>query len=214
MLTIRPAILSDLNFLVQVDLDEEGYTSSPTQPTLSLPPMGPRSVPEAEGQGMRKNTHKPIPHEIATHRQKIAGFVTDPAQAAWVVEGDSTSHLVGAGLCRFRDRLHEEKSAANEFLFRHLSEDWLPADGRFCEVFNLWIDPAYRRRGLATTLKRQMEKEALRRGITMMYTHTEERNTHVLELNRKLGYREIRRGPLWDDVIRVSLVKELRAWHK
>jgi hypothetical protein len=44
----------------------------------------------------------------------------------------------------------------------------------------------------------------------MIYTHTEERHAHVLALNQKLGYREVRRGPIWDDVIRVSLVKYLR----
>lgn len=43
----------------------------------------------------------------------------------------------------------------------------------------------------------------------MIYTHTEALNDHVLEMNRKLGYQEVRRGPLWDDVIRVSLVKWL-----
>jgi hypothetical protein len=47
----------------------------------------------------------------------------------------------------------------------------------------------------------------------MIYTHTEERHAHVLALNQKLRYREVRRGPIWDDVIRVSrvsLVKYLR----
>ena len=44
----------------------------------------------------------------------------------------------------------------------------------------------------------------------MMSTHTEERNAHVIELNRKMGYREVRRGPMWDDIIRVSLVKDLQ----
>ena len=38
---------------------------------------------------------------------------------------------------------------------------------------------------------------------------TETTNAHVLELNRKMGYREIRRGPIWDEIERVSLVKDL-----
>ncbi|MFK7691213.1 hypothetical protein [Paenibacillus sp. HJGM_3] len=38
---------------------------------------------------------------------------------------------------------------------------------------------------------------------------TEETNPHVIELNEKLGYRTVRRGPIWDDVIRVSLIKPL-----
>jgi hypothetical protein len=44
----------------------------------------------------------------------------------------------------------------------------------------------------------------------MIYTHTEAHHLHVLALNHKLGYREVRRGPIWDDVVRVSLVKHLR----
>ena len=47
------------------------------------------------------------------------------------------------------------------------------------------------------------------RGAGLVYTHTEMRNAHVLALNAKLGYREVRRGPIWDAVIRVSLVKAL-----
>jgi len=43
----------------------------------------------------------------------------------------------------------------------------------------------------------------------MIYTHTEHTNTHVLALNEKLGYHEVRRGPIWDEIERVSLVKYL-----
>ncbi len=183
MFTIRPATLADLDFLVRVDRSEEGYTiTSPIQWTEE---------------------------EIENHREKIAGFVRDPNQGAWVFEKNATSQWIGAILCRFRDLLHEEKSEANEFLFRYLPADWIPPDGRFCEVFDLWIDPHYRRRGLATHLKRHIEKESLRRGIKLMYTHTEERNEHVIALNIKLGYREIRRGPIWDEIVRVSFIKEL-----
>jgi hypothetical protein len=45
--------------------------------------------------------------------------------------------------------------------------------------------------------------------VKLVYTHTEETNPHVLELNKKLGYVEVRRGPIWDEVVRVSLVKTL-----
>jgi hypothetical protein len=39
--------------------------------------------------------------------------------------------------------------------------------------------------------------------------NTEADNRHVIELNRKLGYMEVRHGPIWDDVIRVSLIKHV-----
>ena len=49
------------------------------------------------------------------------------------------------------------------------------------------------------------------RGIAMIYRHTLARNTHVIAFNHKLGYREVRRGPIWDEWERVSLVKYLAA---
>ncbi len=167
MLKIRRAILTDLDFLVRVDLSEEGYTIT-----------DPIHFTEVK---------------LAEHREKIAGFISGPDDAAWVYE-DATGCLIGAILCRFRDRLHEASTEANEFLFRYISEDWIPADGRFCEVFNLWIDPSYRRQGLATNLKRHIEGEAIQRGIQLIYTHTEERNEHVITLNKRLGYRETGAG--------------------
>jgi ribosomal protein S18 acetylase RimI-like enzyme len=112
-------------------------------------------------------------------------------------------------LVRFRDRFHEPDNEANRYLFRYLDSSIFPADGRFCEVFNLWVDKAYRRRGIATQLKQCAEAETRRRGIQMIYTHTMASNRHVLELNDKLGYQAVRTGPLWDQTPRTSLVKWL-----
>jgi len=42
-----------------------------------------------------------------------------------------------------------------------------------------------------------------------VYTHTAESNLHVIEMNLKLGYHEVRRGPIWDEIFRVSLIKRL-----
>ncbi len=183
MLRMRKAEIADLDFLVRLDLEDEGIThASPVHMTE---------------------------HQLAQERHKIAAFITGPTDAAWVFEDAPAGKLAGAILVRFRDLLNEDRTEANEFLFRFVDADWVPADGRFCEVFNLWVDPAYRRKGLATQLKLKIEAEAILRGIRLIYTHTEEQNTHVLELNRKIGYREIRRGPIWDEIIRVSLIKTL-----
>ncbi|MBP1989562.1 ribosomal protein S18 acetylase RimI-like enzyme [Paenibacillus eucommiae] len=77
------------------------------------------------------------------------------------------------------------------------------------EIFSLWNHPNYRRLGLATQLKLKLEEEADYHKVNLIYTHTEEKNQHVIELNKKIGYQEVRRGPIWDDVIRVSLIKPL-----
>jgi ribosomal protein S18 acetylase RimI-like enzyme len=145
----------------------------------------------------------------AQHRLKIQAFVTHSTEAAWIIDAPDHSLSVGAIMVRFRDRFNEEPSEAKDYLFRFLEPEIFPPNGRFCEIFQLWVHPDYRRQGLASRLKQQAEQEAVARGMSQMYTHTEERNTHVIDLNLKLGYRAVRRGPIWDDIIRVSLVKDL-----
>ncbi len=182
MLLLREAVPSDLDFLVAVDLKDEGVT-----------------LPHLAEAG---------PEELAEHRSKITAFVSDDDKAAWVYEDTGTRRLIGITLWRYRNRLSENFEGWS--IFPQLPADLFPTDGGFCEIFQLWVAPDYRRQGLATRLKQQAEAEALRRGVNLLYTHTEERNTHVVEMNLKLGYREVRRGPIWDEVVRVSLVKPLQ----
>ena len=180
MLQFRRATERDLEFLIRVDRDDEGYSAAADEP----------------------------PMDMTERRVKMTGFVRDTDKAAWVVE-DTDSHAHAAAiLCLFRDLDSEESSTLNRDSFDRI-RDLLPDDCRFTEVFNLWVHPDYRRQGLATKLKRHLETESRNRTLSMIYTHTEVSNHHVIELNRKLGYREIRRGPIWDEVVRVSLVKDL-----
>jgi ribosomal protein S18 acetylase RimI-like enzyme len=139
--------------------------------------------------------------QAEAHRLLIRSFVTD--RGAHVAELDGAA--VGAVLWRARNVSAVEEGS----VFRSLDPAIFPPDGRFAEIFQLWVDRAFRRRGIATALKGAVDAAARSRGIEMIYTHTEERNTHVLALNQKLGYRVVRRGPIWDDIIRVSLVKRL-----
>lgn len=110
---------------------------------------------------------------------------------------------VGLIMWRYRNRITEELPAWS--VFNHLSADLFPKDGRFCEIYQLWVDPENRRLGIATALKQKVADLARESGITMIYTHTESSNEHVLDLNEKLGYVELRRGPIWDEIERVSL---------
>ena len=126
--------------------------------------------------------------------------------SAKMLGGDS----VGMTMARYRDLFHEAGNEANRFLLRFLDKTIFPEDGRFCEVFNLWVHSDYRRKGLASSLKRSIEDEARRRGMSMVYTHTESANRHVIDLNLKLGYEIVRIGPIWDEIERTSLVKWLR----
>lgn len=186
-LWLRRAILDDLDFLVYTDLlvDRE---DAPGEPVYF------------DGWGEV---------ERAEHRVKIRAYIVDADKCAWVYEDAETCQNVGLIMAWFHSRHTETHTEAADFLFRYINESILPPDGRFCEVFLLWVHPAYRRRGLASALKRECEAEARWRGVSMIYTHTLERNVHVVELNRKLGYVEIRRGPMWDAAVRVSLVKRV-----
>jgi ribosomal protein S18 acetylase RimI-like enzyme len=186
---IRRSEAEDLDFLVEKDLEGEGITTP-----------GVDCVETEEGR--------------QAHREKIRAFVSDPVKAGWVAVDDAGGSRLGMILVIFRDHLHEPDTEANRWLFRFLDDSIFPEDGRFCEVFNLWVDPAVRRRGVATRLKLAAEEEARRRGIRMMYTHTEAANLHVIELNLKLGYVVVRVGKLsfteGDEVLRTSLVKWLK----
>ncbi|MEZ4448760.1 MAG: GNAT family N-acetyltransferase [Nannocystaceae bacterium] len=149
--------------------------------------------------------------ELRAHRPKIRPYVVDADKITLVEEVDGA--LVGAILARFRDLDAEDESPANRLLvdrvLPELDPRWMPADRRFTEIFNLWVAPEHRRRGVATRLKRALEAESLRRGVTLLYTHTDQDHADVLALNQRLGYVVVRRGPIWDDVVRVSLVKRL-----
>ena len=185
MINIRKAHPEDLDFLVETDLLGEGYTVDPEEPSMTE-------------------------EDRAAHRIKISAFVCGRDDSGWIAEDELSGEKTGMILARFRDLYHEPGTEANQFLFRFLDRDIFPEDGRFCEVFQLWVAPAYRRQGIATRLKQQIEGESRQHGVRMIYTHTEAQNEHVIELNRKLGYRIVRSGPLWDDILRTSLVKWLK----
>jgi ribosomal protein S18 acetylase RimI-like enzyme len=180
MLQLRKAHINDHDFLVRIDLKNDGYTSS--------------------------NETQWTPDEIKEHLEKILTFLKDRNKGAYIFE-DTGSHTQ-VGMIMYcvsnRDTVYPWKSVFNE-----LDRGLFQSDGRFMEIFQLWVHPDYRRLGLATQLKRQIETEAKRHEVNLIYTHTEEANEHVIELNKKLGYQEVRRGPIWDDIIRVSLIKHL-----
>lgn len=95
-------------------------------------------------------------------------------------------------------------------MFRTIATELFPVDARFCAIFQLWVDPAYRRQGLGSRLKQMVEGGAVRRQVGAIYTHTEAANKHFILLNKKLGYAEIYRGLMWDEIERVALLKNLK----
>jgi ribosomal protein S18 acetylase RimI-like enzyme len=178
---LRRATIDDLDFAIQVDLKDEGSSSD----------------------FYAEFTEK----EREEHRDKIRGMVVGEDCGAWVHEHPETRVPISLLLYRFRTR--DDRIWDSDKVYDELEPAIFPPDGRFCEVFQLWVHAGFRRKGLATELKNRMEQDSRDRGVGLIYTHTEDCNEHVIELNLKLGYREVRRGPIWDEFIRVSLIKQL-----
>jgi ribosomal protein S18 acetylase RimI-like enzyme len=181
MLTTRPANAGDVNFLVWIDIKDEGVSSS----------------------YMANWTDA----EWAKHRLQIAAYIDGKDKIAYVTEEDGSQRRV-AGI--YADILNVRDVADRWHMFQTVSTELFPEDGRFCSIFQLWVDPAYRRQGLGSQLKQKVEDEAVRRQVGAIYTHTEASNEHVITLNKKLGYAEIYRGPMWDEIERVALLKTLK----
>ena len=187
-LVLRRARIEDVPFLARIDLAVDAEDVEDPNEPLYFKDWG-----EAD---------------FAAHRAKIASFVTDADKTAWVCEDTAAGNLVGMILSRCHGSMRLA-SAIGRYLTRLIDEGVVPADEPFCEVFQLWVDPTVRRRGLASALKHVIEDDARACGGRFIYTHTRETNPHVVTLNLKLGYRVIRTGPLWDDITRVSLIKSL-----
>lgn len=179
---IRNATLADLDFLVRIDLKNDGYTVSDR---LQL-----------------------TDQEKMEHSKKIEQFLTTPDKCAFIIDDPVSNEPIAMIMFSVANR---DTVYPWETIFNELDRNLFQSDGRFIEIFQLWVHPNLRRLGLATKLKLTLEEEAFKRGIDLIYTHTEEINDHVIELNKKIGYQEVRRGPIWDEIIRVSLVKKLKG---
>jgi ribosomal protein S18 acetylase RimI-like enzyme len=179
VLNLRQANINDHKFLVQVDLKNDGYTVS--------------------------NEVKMTEQEKNEHRNKVMSFLIDKDKGAFIVEDTKLNKPIGMIMYSIVNR----DSEIPYTIYNELDRGVFQKDGRFLEIFQLWVNEKYRRLGLATKLKLRLEEEAKLHKVNLIYTHTEEENHHVLELNRKLGYKVVRSGPIWDDVIRVSLMKKI-----
>jgi ribosomal protein S18 acetylase RimI-like enzyme len=177
---IRQADMTDIDLLVQIDLNDEGVTST-TEAHMTE-------------------------DELRQHREKIMRFVTEKHRGALIYEDKDNKKRIGLIMYSFINR---EEEYPWKTIFHELDRRLFQEDGRFVEIFQLWVHPDYRRSGVATKLKQTLEEVARTNGVNLIYTHTEERNSHVIALNMKLGYKEVRRGAIWDEITRVSLIKHL-----
>ena len=68
-------------------------------------------------------------------------------------------------------------------------------------VITLWVDPDYRRQGIATELKKRGERWAIKAGLEHIQTSVHESNTTMLELNQDQGY----------EAVQIKLRKKLKT---
>lgn len=115
---------------------------------------------------------------------------------------------LGVLLFRYRNRLTE--NFAHDSVFKKLSPDLFSESGDFCEVFDLWVHPAFRRQGIASQLKKKRVVQMMQANIFTAYTHTESRHEHIIKWNQNLGYQIVREGPIWDETPRTSLILSLQ----
>ncbi|NDI35754.1 GNAT family N-acetyltransferase [Chengkuizengella sediminis] len=169
----------DLKFITKADLKNEGYTIIKKE----------------------KRSYSCL----KKHYKLMKTFIVNEQKGSFVVEDETRELQVGFILYRIKNL----KNIRSFEVFNKIDRKFFPDNGEFLEVFQLWINPLYRKRGLATLLKKQLEIEAKSRNIKVIYTHTEEKNEHVIDMNLKLGYFEVRKGPIWDETVRVSLIKRL-----
>lgn len=176
---LRPATLLDLNFLVWIDTKDEGVSSSYMA-----------NWDDADW---------------ARHREQIRAYITDADKLAIVATEAGSEKRIGAIYASFL----QADDLLKAWAFLPEARAHFPADGRFCNIFQLWVDPEWRRKGLGTALKQALEPASTERGVGAIFTKTESANPHVVELNRRLGYQKIYIGPMWDAIERVALLKML-----
>ena len=140
-------------------------------------------------------------------REGLAGFAGDEGRLGFAACEATSGALAAFILLVMRNRLMDTLPVGD--VLARLPASAFPQDGRFLQVYDLWVSPPWRRRGVATALKRAMEAQARASNVSCLLTFTEASHAAVLHLNAKLGYRAVYRGPMWDDVERVALIKDL-----
>jgi ribosomal protein S18 acetylase RimI-like enzyme len=150
LLNLRRANINDHEFLVCIDLKDEGYTPSTEKVVMAE-------------------------QKKEEHSNKILKYLTDDDKGAFIFEDTDLNIRIGIIMYSIKNREIEYPWT----IFKELDRNLFQNDGRFIEIFQLWVHANYRRLGLATQLKLKLEEDALIHKINLIYTHTEETNNHV-----------------------------------
>jgi ribosomal protein S18 acetylase RimI-like enzyme len=106
-----------------------------------------------------------------------------PPDAALVSAGLGDANLAAAPLHDVRALACLARDAGGAVVGGAVGRTW----GACCELQQLWVDPAHRRRGIGARLVREFERHAEARGARTFYLETF--SFQAPELYRVLGYR-------------------------
>lgn len=95
----------------------------------------------------------------------------------------------------FEVAIHENKIVA----FHVVQKTPFFGNLEIASVITLWVDPDYRRQGIATELKKRGENWARNAGLEYIQTSVHESNMAMFELNQAQGY----------EVVQIKLRKKL-----
>lgn len=106
-----------------------------------------------------------------------------PPEAAIVSTGLGNANAAAAPLHDVRALACIARDARGGVIGGAIGRTW----GACCELQQLWVDPAHRRRGIASRIVRAFERHAEARGVRTFYLETF--SFQAPELYRALGYR-------------------------
>lgn len=105
--------------------------------------------------------------EFQKYFQLIQAKSSDPKYFFWVAEGQGK--IVGFHWMEIKDAKNSPAS-------------------KYASIISLWVDPAYRKNGVARALKTKGEEWARVSGAAYIETGVHHTNTRMLEFNKKSGF--------------------------
>ncbi len=84
--------------------------------------------------------------------------------------------------------------------FRSMEPSGTTSAGRAAGLIGLFVDEAYRRRGLAVFLLSEVFRQFLRQGITHVEVQTRQTDAAALGMFQKLGFQQMEQGGVWRKV--------------
>jgi ribosomal protein S18 acetylase RimI-like enzyme len=160
---------------------------------------------DLKSEGTTTTNANKTPKELEEHRNTVASFLQNSKKGAFICEDQSSRKQIGLLMYRIRNR----DFVPDYSILQKIERGVFPYNGQLMEVYQLWVDKDFRKKGIASKLKLRLEDEAKNRDIQLVYSYTEATNIPVLKMNKKLNYKEVWRGPIWDGIVRVAFVKHL-----